>query len=349
VNTVLTRDTATAPEPRSLSRLIELSTRAALILGLAVLVVYFSLGSELFLTMGNFRTIALSSAILLIVAVPQAILVIQGYVDLSVGSIVGLSGVITGLLIVDHGVAWWIAVLAGVGIGVVAGALNGLLVAVTALSPIIVTLGTLQAYRGITQALKDGPPAGFGMDMQLLGRGVLGGVPVPVWIALLVFAVGAVFLYRTPSGRYSYAIGVNKEAAFLSGIPTRTLPLLTYAASGAAAGIGGVLLAARLDSAPPSTLGAGFELDVLTAVLLGGVAFSGGRGTVVGVLVGVAFLGVLRNGMTLMNVPYFTQAIATGAALIVGASLDHLSRRSRSRTLVRKRSVADVSRPTDPR
>jgi ribose/xylose/arabinose/galactoside ABC-type transport system permease subunit len=307
---------------------LELMLRSALLIGLIVLILFFTFQSDLFLTMGNTKNIALSGAVLLIVAVPQALLVIMGYVDLSVGSSVGLSGVVTGLLIVDHHVGWGLAVLAGLGVGAFGGLVNGVLVAVTRLSPIIVTLGTLQLYRGVAQFLRDDPPAGFGTGMSLLGRGLYLGVPVPVWIALAIFGFGALYLYGTPSGRHVYAIGVNAEAAFLSGVATRRLPLLLFVVTGLAAGLGGVLYAARLDAAPPSTLGVNFELQVLTAVLLGGIAFSGGRGTMFGVLLGVVFLGVLNNGMTLMNVPYFAQAIATGAALVVAAGLDELGQRA---------------------
>jgi len=317
---------------------IGLGLRFALLIGLVALVAFFSVRSDLFLTSGNLKNIALSSAVLLIVAVPLALLVIMGLVDLSVGSIVGLAGVVTGLLIVDEGLAWGWAALIGGAVGMTAGLLNGVLVAYSRLSPIIVTLGTLQLYRGFTRLLRDNPPAGFGEGMGLLGRGVLFGVPLPVWIAVLVFAAGAFVLYGTPWGRYVYALGVNREAAFLSGIATRRLPLIVFAATGAAAGLGGVLFAARLDSAPPGTLGVGLELDVLTAVLLGGVAFSGGRGTMFGVLLGVVFLGVLRNGMTLLNVSDEAQSMATGAALIIGAGLDELSQRSQIlRRVVRRR------------
>lgn len=307
---------------------VEIALRSALFIGLAALIALFTWRTNLFFTAGNMRSIALSVAVLLIVAVPQALLVIMGYVDLSVGSIVGLAGVGTGMLIVNHGVDWQSAIVAGLAIGTLAGLFNGALVAYTKLSPIIVTLGTLQLFRGTAQFLQDSPPAGFGSGMALLGRGLYLGVPMAVWIAFTVLLVGAFLLYGTPSGRYIYAIGVNLEAAYLSGVPVKRLPLWAYAATGAAAGLGGILLAARLDSAPPGTLGVGFELDVLTAVLLGGVAFSGGRGTIFGVLLGVIFLGVLRNGMTLMNVPYYYQAMATGLALIVGAGLDELSQKS---------------------
>ncbi|MGW4489201.1 ABC transporter permease [Amycolatopsis sp. NPDC004368] len=323
--------TATALSERSTARrtpVLELVLRSALLIGLLVLIGFFTSRSDLFLTVGNIKNIALSGAVLLIVAVPQAVLVIMGYVDLSVGSAVGLSGVVTGMLIVDHHLNWGLAVLAGLVVGAAGGLVNGVLVSYTRLSPIIVTLGTLQLYRGIAQFLRSDPPADFGTGMSLLGRGLYLGIPVPVWIAFIVFAFGALFLSGTPAGRQVYAIGVNREAAFLSGVATKRLPLLVFVVTGLAAGLGGVLFAARLDSAPPSTLGANFELQVLTAVLLGGVAFSGGRGTMLGVALGVVFLGVLNNGMTLMNVPYFAQAIATGAALVVAAGLDELGQQA---------------------
>lgn len=299
--------------------------RFTLLIGLAALIIYFSATSNLFLTPGNLLNILISSSVLLIIAVPQAVLVIMGYVDLSVGSIVGLTGVAMGAQIVDAGWSPWAAMALALALGTVAGLINGVLIAYTRLSPIIVTLGTLQLYRGITEGFRQNPPAGFGDVISTFGRGSIFGIPLAVLISLVVFALGAVFLYWVAAGRHAYAIGVNPDAAFLSGIRTKRLPLVFYALIGLAAGIGGILLAARLDSAPPTTLGSGLELNVLTAVLLGGVAFNGGRGTMLGVLLGVLFLGVLSNGMTLTNVPYWAQSIATGAALVIAAGLDELS------------------------
>jgi ribose transport system permease protein len=317
-------------------QLAALIAQRALYVGFVMLVVFFAVKSPgLFFTMGNFREVALSSSILLIVAVPQALLVIMGYVDLSVGSMVGLSGVTAGLLI-NNGVNFGLAILVALAVGVVGGLLNGLLVSNINLSPIIVTLGTLQLFRGIAQLLAENPPTAFGNGMAFLGRGAVFFLPVPVWIALLVLGLGFAFLSGAPGGRHTYAIGVNKEAAFLSGIATKRLPLILFAVTAAAAALGGVLYAARLDAAPSGTLGVGFELSVLTAVLLGGVAFSGGRGTMAGVLVGVLFLGVLQNGMLLLNVSFFWQEIATGSALIIAAALDQLAIRPRLSLKIRR-------------
>ncbi len=318
--------------------ILSVISRFGLLLGFVALCAFFSARSDLFLTGGNIKNIGISSSILLIVAVPQAMLVIMGYVDLSVGSVLGICGVVTGQLIVVHHVAWQVAALVGLLAGAVVGILNGLLVTYAGLSPIIVTLGGLQLYRGLAQYLAPDLPTGFGNGMALLGRGVYLGIPVVILITVLVFLTGVIVVYAIPAGRHMFALGVNRDASYMSGIATRRLPILAFAATGFAAALGGVLLAARLDAAPPSTLGAGFELQVLTAVLLGGVAFSGGRGSMLGVVLGVFFLGVLSNGMTLLNVSSYGQSIASGVALILAAGLDELGTgTSLLRKLVRRR------------
>lgn len=322
---------------------VAIALRSALLIGLIATIIYFTTRTDLFLTVNNLKNIALSSAVLLIVAVPEGLLVITGLVDLSVGSVIGLSGVLAGLLMTSHHVPWELAALAGIGVGALTGLLNGLCVAASGLSPIIVTLGTLQLARGVAQAISPNTTFGYPSGMVQLGSGSWSGLPIQVWIAIGVFLLGALVLYATPAGRYVYAIGVNREAAFLSGIATRRLPLLLFVATGAAAGLGGILFAARLNAAPSGTLGVSFELSVLTAVLLGGVAFNGGRGTVAGVLLGVAFLGVLQNGLTLINVSNATQQIVTGVVLVIAAGLDQVSQRSQlMRGIAKGRRAAPV-------
>ena len=161
-------------------------------------------------------------------------------------------------------------------------------------------------------------------------------------IAAGVFVIGYLFLNRTPWGQHVYAFGVNSEAARLAGISTRVLPFMLYVATGAAAGLGGSLLVARLNSATPGTLGLAFEIDVLTAILLGGVAFGGGRGRLSGVLVGVVFLGVLSNGLVLLDVRSFTQTLLKGIALVAAAGLATLVGRLETRAALAARSAASV-------
>lgn len=311
----------------------------ALKFGTLILVVFFALEvPDLFLDVANARQVALAGAILLIVSCPQAVLVLMGQVDLSVGSALGVTAVVCGDLLINGfptSAAIVIALLLGAGIG----AVNAYLCVGLGFSPIIVTIGGLTLLRGAAQLIVESPPTGFGPFMAFLGRGDVLGIPVSVWLAALVFFGTLIFLMRSPYGRHVYAIGVNREAAYLSGVAVKTLPALAYIASGVAAAVGGILFAARLDSAPPASLGVGFEFDVLTAVLLGGVAFTGGRGTITGVLIGVVFLGVLKNGLLLMNVSAYWQAVASGLALVAAAGLDRLS----TRVLVPKRS-----RPAPP-
>ncbi len=296
-------------------------TRNPLVLVLVPMVVYFQLATGQFFTSDNIRGIALDSAVLAIIAVPGALLLISGYLDLSVGSTLSLGAVVAASFMVTHGSVAAVAIIGAVVVGALVGVANGLLCSLLNLSPFIVTLGTLTAVRGLDLLLSPLPLSGFGDSFDSIGGGVVAGVPVPVIIAAAVIVSGSVYLAFTPSGRYVYAIGVNREAAFLSGIAVRRLPLLLYVASGAAAALAGVIQAARLDSAPAGSLGTQFELTVLTAVLLGGVAFTGGAGSIFGVVLGVLFLGCLQNGLTQLNVPDAWQQIIRGLALVAAAGL----------------------------
>jgi ribose transport system permease protein len=312
----------------SIRRVTRFATQNVLLVGLIALSIFFGFKSPQFWTLTNIKSIGLTSAVLAIVAVAEALLILSGYVDLSIGSVLGLGGVVAGLLTVNHHATPVIAVATAVLVGAAIGAINGGLCTYLGLSPLLVTLGSLTAVRGATLLVTSLPVFGFGTAFDALGVGTIAGVPVPVVIAAAIFAIGALYLGLTPGGRHVYAIGVNPEAAYLSGIHIKRLPFTLFVLCGAAAALGGVLFAARLDSAPPGTLGVGFELSVLTAVLLGGVAFEGGRGNMVGVLLGVLFLGVLQNGLTLLNVTDFWQQVANGAALIVAAGLSVLSTRA---------------------
>jgi ribose transport system permease protein len=306
-----------------LSRLPLLLMRNALPIGFVGLVLLFVLlHAPNFLSVGNIKDTLRLSAPTMVVAIPMAFLLIMGYVDLSVGSTAALVAVVMGLLISNHGLSSGLAVAVGILAGVVAGGLNGALVTWGGLSPIIVTLGTLTGFRGIALWLAPNPLYGFGEGFSRIGYTGIGGVPYLVIIAAGSVVAGGFMLAVSPKGRHVLAMGVNAEAAFLSGINVRRTILLTFVLTGAAAGLAGVMYAMLLDSAPSGTLGVGFELDVLTAVLLGGVAFNGGRGTIRGVVLGVLFLAVLTNGLTLLNVDAAVAATIKGAALVIAAALD---------------------------
>ena len=298
-----------------------------LIAVLAAMVLVFQLSTGSFLDPANLSGIATDAATLAIVAVPLALLVISGYLDLSVGSTLALGGLVAGRLAAG-GQSPVVAVLGALVAGAVVGAVNGVLCCYLGLSPFIVTLGMLTAVRGLAQQLFPLPLSGFGSGFAWLGGSRFAGLATPVVIAGLVLVAGALFLSLTPGGRYVFAIGVNREAAHLSGINIRRTPFVLFVTTGVAAALAGAIKASVLDSVVAGTSGAGFELTVLTAVLLGGVALTGGTGSVLGVLLGVLFLGALQNGLTLLDVPTFWQQMAQGTALVAGAALAYYAPRA---------------------
>jgi len=300
---------------------------AALPLAVVLLGLFFYIKAPVFLTPRNLLSITVQVASLMTIAVPFAILLMAGKVDLSVGSLLGLCGVVAGLSFPVLGVAG--AVVFTLLVGLAAGLVNGFLVSWLSMSPIIVTLGGLTLMRGLAQYLSPNPLFGFPESFSYIGYGVLFGVPYLTWIMLAVLVAGFAFMRLSPFGRHAVAIGVNERAAYLVGIRVKLTVMLLYAAVGVAAALAGLMTVARINSAPSGTLGVGMELSVLTAVLLGGVPFTGGRGSLPRVALGVLLLGMLSNGLILMNVPTEASLMLTGLVLIVAAALDVLrSRRS---------------------
>lgn len=321
--------------------------RNALVVALIAISLFFGAMSQYFWTIENLRSVALQSSILGIVAVAGGMVILVGYLDLAVGSVLALGGVTAGVLMVRAGVDPVLAVPLAIAAGGLVGSAQGFLTAYLGFSAIIVTLGTLTIVRGLAFFVTPDPVYGFPETFLFLGQGSVLGVPVPVIFAAFAFIVGHIFLATMPGGRHVYAIGVNREAAYLAGIPVRRLPFVLYIITGCAAAFGGVLMAARLNSAPPGTLGLAFEMSMLTAILLGGIAFTGGRGSIGGVLVGVIFLGVLQNGLTLLNVDYFWQLLAQGGALIVAAALDAVGTRMSRRVVPSRPPAGPPPQPVD--
>lgn len=212
----------------------------------------------------------------------------------------------------------------GVAVGAGVGVVNGLLCAILGFNPIIVTLGMLGVLRGVTLLVHQDQVFGLGGVFRTVGAGDLLGIPNSLWFVAAVFAGAAVFVSLTPWGRHIYAIGINPQAAYLSALPVRWLPFWLYVLTGACAGLAGMLITARLDGVSPGNQGIQLELQALTVILLGGVAFAGGRGRLYGVLFAWLFLGVLANGLVLMNVTPYVQLLASGLALVFAAALDTL-------------------------
>ncbi|MHB2028394.1 MAG: ABC transporter permease [Acidimicrobiales bacterium] len=262
-----------------------------------------------------------------IIAIPGAMIVLAGYVDLSIGSVSVLSAIVFGQVAAAMHLSEVVALIAAIGAGAAWGLMNGLLIAYANFSAIVVTLGGLAGAYGLAEVLSGGiTQANFSTWFVYIGDGFLGGLPLPVWILLGVVLIGAYVWYAMPYGRYFTAIGADRSTALSAGINVRRQILWLYVASGTAAAVGGIILASQLDAAS-LTIGTGEMLQVLTAILIGGVSFVGGRGSFFGVVTGVLFIGVLYDGLVLVNVNPFMNTVAVGGALVFAAGLDVLYRR----------------------
>jgi ribose transport system permease protein len=262
-----------------------------------------------------------------VIAFGMTLSILLGGIDLSVGSILAVSSVLAAMTLKGgHGavLAAGIAILAGAGMG----SLNGVVVAKGNVAPFIATLGMMTLLRGVALVLSNGSPiSDFSSNLfAMLGSGYVARlIPVPVVLMLVMFAVFWFVLTRTVFGRHVYATGGNSEAAKLSGVNTDRVQILVYTISGAMAALAGVILTSRLDSAQP-TAGAGYELDAITAVVLGGTSLAGGRGWIFGTLVGALLIGVLNNGLNLMGVSAFYQQVVKGSVILLAVLLDRGSK-----------------------
>lgn len=315
------------PEPMR-QRLGSWLLRHGIVVALVAEIVFFATQSDRFLTTSNFEVVLTQMAGTAVLAVPVGLLLLSGYIDFAVGSTAGLAGVIMGGYLQGGESSALIGVLIAVFVGGAVGAAQGVLSTKLTLSPIIVTLGFFTGVRGLVFVVTDGKlRKDFGTDFTSIGGGTFPGtdIPNPIVIAATVLVVGWVFHTRTRWGRHVVSLGVNPEAAHRAGISLNALPLLLYIAAGCCAGIAAVISAGRLNSTPP-TLGDGLEIEVLSAVLLGGVAFGGGKGSMVGVAAGVLFIGLLNNGLLHMGAPPFWLRVSSGAALVAAAALEGASR-----------------------
>lgn len=295
-----------------------------LLLALVLLAAYFSFASNAFFSLTNFEIILTNDAAIGVVVAFMTLLVIAGHVDLSVGSNIAFSGTLAALANAKWGYSDAGSILIGIGAAAGVGAVNGLLCGFLRFNPIIVTLGMLSVLRGVILLIEPTDVYGLGASFNVIGNGRLFGVPVLMIIVAASFVLSAVFVSATVWGRHIYALGINPQAAYLAALPVRGLPLALYVITGTAAGIAGVMLVSRLDGSSPGALGLQMELQALTIILLGGVAFAGGRGRILGVVTAWIFLGVLTNGLTLLNVTPYVQLVAAGLALVLAAGLDTL-------------------------
>jgi ribose/xylose/arabinose/galactoside ABC-type transport system permease subunit len=277
-----------------------------------------------FFSVANLINVALSIAIVGVLGVGMTAVILTGGIDLSVGSGVALVGIVTALA--AHAGGSPSALMAGILLGGLAGAFVGLLVARWSVPSFLVTLATLSIERGLAYWISGGRSIGeLPAGLTWLGQGIVLGLPVPVWVMLLVFVLGWFVLTRTTGGRWVYATGGNEQAAWLAGVDTKRVIFATYLANGLLVGLAGVMLAARLGAGVPNA-GVGYELDVIAAVVVGGTALVGGRGGVIGTLAGAVFIGVLNNALNIANVDPYLQRIVVGV-VILGAVLADQARR----------------------
>ena len=307
----------------------EVLARFGLVFALFALVVALSLLSDRFLSVPNLLNVLRQISINALIAVVMTTVILGRGIDLSVGSLLAYVGVVTATLAVS-GLPAWLAILAGLAIGASLGAISGLFVAYAGIAPFIVTLAGLTIFRGMALAFTDGRPVtGLPPLFAEIGYGTFLGLPMPVWILLAFLIVTHLLLRHTALGRAIYAIGGNEEAARLAGIPVRRVTAFTYAFSGFAAALAAVVLTGRLNSAQP-TAGVMFELDAIAAVVVGGTSLFGGRGGVFGTLVGALIIGVINNGMNLLNVPSFYQQIVKGGVILAALLIDRILTARRS-------------------
>ena len=296
---------------------------------LVLLVIVLAIVSPVFLTGANIINILRQVAVNGIIAVGMTLVIITGGIDLSSGSVLALSAVVATSLAHPGGHGAGLAVAAGIGVGLVMGMVNGVLIARQRLPPFIVTLGMMTAARGLALVYTSGRPViDLSDGYNRIGGGYLFGIPVPVLVFTGVAVLGGALLHGTRFGRYVYAIGGNELAARVSGVSTRSILIRVYALSGALAGLAGIVLSSRVMSGSPST-GVGYELDAIAAVVIGGTALSGGTGRIAGTIAGALIIGVMNNGLDLLNVSSYWQQVAKGVIIILALLLDKTASREK--------------------
>lgn len=342
---------------RAASTFSALAIRLRSLLALAVLLIVFSQFSAVYLTWANLVTMTQHVSVTAVLAVGMTFVIVAAGIDLSVGSIAALSGVIGGYLIV-HGLKFgastvfppaYVVILVAIVAGAAIGAVNGVIIAIFRIPAFIETLGMLYVARGVA-LLTTGGSSFIGLSgdatrgntgFDYVGTARWLGLPVQIFVMLAVAAVGVFVASRTVFGRHVYAVGGNERAAVSAGIRVTLVKISVYAISGACAGVGGVLLASQLSAADP-TAANNYELGAIAAVVLGGTSLFGGQGTVVGSVAGAFVIGFLNDGLVLANVSEFWQMVATGLVIVIAVGIDEFQRAGSARLRARRRLRASL-------
>jgi ribose transport system permease protein len=292
---------------------------------LVIFCIIVSIINPRFLTISNILNILRQTSINSVIAVGMTFVILTGGIDLSVGSILAISGAVAAAMI-SQGNNAFIAVIAALAIGASLGAFNGLIISKGKIQPFIATLGVMTLVRGYTLVFTDGKPISAGNSVNAaafsnIGSGYFLGIPLPIYIMILVFGLAYYILRHTRTGRYVYSLGCNEEATIYSGINTDRIKILVYTISGFLAALAGIIITARLSSAQPQA-GTGYELDAIAAVVLGGTSLAGGVGGIFGTIIGALIIGVLNNSLNLMDVSSYYQLLLKGLVILVAVLLD---------------------------
>ncbi len=324
-------------------RLASSSARAVLMLlrgrafvVLVLLLITFTSLTPIFFTANNLAILTKHVSLLAILAIGMTFTILTAGIDLSVGSIAGLSGIVAGLVITNYHGGTFAAVMAAIGAALIVGLVNGILIVRAGVTPFIATLGTLYMARGAALLLSSGSTlpnlASRCPGFIQIGQGSLLHIPIPVWVMILLYVAAAFAASRTPLGRHIYAVGGNERAARLAGIEVGRVTMVTYLASAFCAALAGIIIASQLDAAHPAT-GESFELTAIAAVVLGGTSLFGGRGSITGSLIGAFVIGVLADGLVMLGVSEFWQMAIKGAVIVGAVALDQFQARLQARLL----------------
>ncbi|KIS03801.1 ABC transporter permease [Paucilactobacillus wasatchensis] len=292
---------------------------------LLILVIFVSIMNSSFLNVNNLMNLFQQVSVNALIAFGMQFVILTAGIDLSVGSILALSGAFAAQMIL-MGMPPLLAFLIGVVMGAIFGAFNGALIAYGKAAPFIVTLATMSVFRGATYVLTNGnpitgPKMNNSLSFQFLGQGYLFGIPFQVYIMIIFYVIAYLLLHKTTFGRKTYALGGNEKAAFVAGVNTKKLIILIYTIAGFLSAVGGMILTSQLASAQPDA-GTGYEMDAIAAVVLGGTSLAGGKGKMFGTLVGALIIGVLNNGMNLLGISSFYQQIVKGIVILTAVLLD---------------------------
>lgn len=316
----------TSDKPKSKIAVKSLTLYLGVVVIFLAFTVICAINGKNFLTLGNIQNIITQSAVISVVAIGASLVILTGGIDLSIGSIVGFVGIFGGILI-KKGFPLVLVILFALLCGALIGAVTGYLVSYGKVPAFIVTLGSMQILRGITKLLTKGRPvAGFPDTLSRITALKIFGIPIMVFYVFIFYALIIFITSKTAFGRRIYAVGGNAMAAKLSGVKVNLVEILTYVIAGVTSAIGGILLLSRLSYADPNA-GAGYEMDAIAAVVIGGIALSGGSGKVGNTLVGAIILGMLKCGLQVLNVDTYYQAIIVGIVIIVAVYIDKAKER----------------------